>query len=124
MEFQDLSVQCVDCRQDFTFTAGEQEFYDRKGFRERPKRCKTCRESRKLKRESGGDQGGSDAAGNSRSYSTGGGGARGGGRPQRELYDGTCAACGATARVPFQPIEGRPVYCRDCYANRPTGSNY
>jgi CxxC-x17-CxxC domain-containing protein len=41
--------------------------------------------------------------------------ARGGGR---ELHDATCAQCGAAARVPFKPVPGRPVYCRDCYASR------
>ncbi|MSP61237.1 MAG: hypothetical protein EXR72_13005 [Myxococcales bacterium] len=142
MEFQDRTLPCSDCHQDFTFTAGEQEFYDRKGFKEIPKRCKPCREARKTKREGGdgnssgggGGRGGSggsygEMSGNSRGAAGGGGrsgGARGGGGGGggREMYDGTCAACGAAARVPFQPSEGRPVYCRDCFANRSTGSGY
>mgnify|MGYP003814685299 CR=1 FL=1 len=33
----------------------------------------------------------------------------------REMHDATCSECGATTKVPFKPIEGRPVYCRDCY---------
>ena len=47
MEFQDRPIQCIDCKNDFIFTAGEQEFYERKGFKEVPKRCKPCREARK-----------------------------------------------------------------------------
>ncbi len=122
MEFQDRTLQCSDCHQDFIFTAGEQEFYERKGFKEIPKRCKPCREARKTRRDGGGGGGygnGREADGNTRA--AGGGG---GGRPQREMFDATCAACGAPARVPFRPAEGRPVYCRDCYSNRSTGSGY
>ncbi len=33
----------------------------------------------------------------------------------REMHKATCADCGNEATVPFKPIEGRPVYCRDCY---------
>ena len=27
----------------------------------------------------------------------------------------TCSDGGNEAEVPFKPIEGRPVYCRECY---------
>ncbi len=33
----------------------------------------------------------------------------------REMHKVTCSDCGAEAEVPFKPIEGRPVYCKDCY---------
>ena len=33
----------------------------------------------------------------------------------REMHKATCADCGKECEVPFQPTEGRPVYCRDCY---------
>ena len=32
MSFQDKSLQCADCGQEFTFTAGEQEFYASRGL--------------------------------------------------------------------------------------------
>lgn len=35
--------------------------------------------------------------------------------PQREMHKIKCADCGKDAEVPFQPTEGRPVYCRDCF---------
>ena len=38
-----------------------------------------------------------------------------GGGP-REMYDAICSDCGKETKVPFKPTEGRPVYCRDCYA--------
>jgi CxxC-x17-CxxC domain-containing protein len=29
-------------------------------------------------------------------------------------YETRCSACGKTAKVPFEPQPGRPVYCKDC----------
>lgn len=43
---QDKDLTCKDCGQSFTFTAGEQEFFQSRGFSE-PIRCKTCRDIRK-----------------------------------------------------------------------------
>jgi len=34
----------------------------------------------------------------------------------RKMYPITCSDCGKEAEVPFNPTEGRPVYCRDCYS--------
>ncbi|MBO4954139.1 MAG: zinc-ribbon domain containing protein, partial [Clostridia bacterium] len=72
--FEDKVLKCVDCGCDFTFTAGEQEFYQEKGFQNEPTRCKECRIARK----------------NSL-------------KQNREMFETTCAACGGVARVPFQP---------------------
>ena len=35
--------------------------------------------------------------------------------PQREMLPIKCSECGKDAEVPFKPIEGRPVYCRECF---------
>ena len=44
------------------------------------------------------------------------GGRRGGGYGgARDMHSATCSDCGAACEVPFEPKEGRPVYCRDCY---------
>jgi len=53
MSFQDKSLQCSDCGQQFTFTAGEQEFFESKGFTNEPKRCPTCRRANKARRSDG-----------------------------------------------------------------------
>lgn len=47
MEFQDKTIICQDCGNEFTFTAGEQSFYKEKGLTNEPKRCKECRDKRK-----------------------------------------------------------------------------
>jgi hypothetical protein len=49
--FEDQTRTCVDCDQEFTWTAGEQEFFHEKGFNEPPKRCKECRQAKKADRE-------------------------------------------------------------------------
>jgi CxxC-x17-CxxC domain-containing protein len=123
MEFQDRPITCLDCKNEFVFTAGEQEFYDRKGFREVPKRCKPCRDARKTRRNGDGN-GYANGNGNGHGYANGDGGYGGGNRAPRgarEMFDATCAGCGGQARVPFQPQNGRPVYCRDCFNNKGSG---
>ncbi len=103
MAFQDQTLTCVDCGAQFTFTVGEQEFYQQKGFNNPPTRCPSCRAARKAARESGG------------SYQGG----------ERQMYPATCAQCGKATEVPFQPRGDKPVYCSDCYkAQRPAGSSY
>ena len=39
-----------------------------------------------------------------------------GGAP-RETFKATCSDCGNQCDVPFQPTQGKPVYCRDCFKN-------
>lgn len=34
---------------------------------------------------------------------------------RKKLYDVVCSKCGAETKVPFKPIEGKEVYCRDCF---------
>jgi len=85
--YQDKTMSCKDCNNEFIFTAGEQQFYAEHGFTNEPLRCKPCREIRK-----------------------------GAGKQPKELFVTICAACGGTAKIPFQPREDRPVYCSNCFA--------
>ncbi|MFZ3171704.1 MAG: zinc-ribbon domain containing protein [Carboxydocellales bacterium] len=89
--FQDKTLVCKDCGNEFVFTEGEQQFYAEKGFENEPQRCKDCRNARKSGR---------------------------GERPSRELHAAICAECGCETQVPFVPRDERPVYCRDCYSNK------
>ena len=38
--YEDKTLKCRDCGNDFVFTAGEQEFYASRGFENEPSRCK------------------------------------------------------------------------------------
>ena len=94
MSFEDKSLQCSDCGATFTHSAEDQEFFQNKGFTNEPKRCPSCRQSRKAER--------------------GGGGGYGSGAP-RQMFPVTCADCGTQTEVPFEPRGDKPVYCRDCF---------
>jgi CxxC-x17-CxxC domain-containing protein len=97
-EYKDKVIRCVDCAEEFIFTAGEQLFFADKGLRNEPKRCKPCK-ARKNDR----------IAANTHGYS--------GGAIHRERVEVAvnCALCGVETTVPFRPTQGRPVYCRDCF---------
>ncbi|HEY0756209.1 MAG TPA: zinc-ribbon domain containing protein [Ktedonobacteraceae bacterium] len=103
--YQDRILTCRDCGQEFTFTAGEQEFFATKGLTNAPSRCPDCRKAR---RNSGG---GSSSP-----------------RPRGEQHEAICANCGNPTTVPFIPREDRPVYCSDCFqeqrASRPARGGY
>jgi len=107
--YTDETLTCVDCNAQFTFSAGEQEFFAAKGFTNKPNRCPDCRAARKAQRS---------ASGGGYSGGGGGGGGYGGSRPQREMFTVTCSQCGQAATVPFQPRGDKPVYCRDCFQSR------
>lgn len=94
MAFIDKTIQCVDCGMNFPFTAQDQEFFAQKGYTNEPKRCPSCRQLKKNER--------------------GGGGMRG----QRQSFTATCAQCGNTTELPFEPRQGRPVYCRECFVKQ------
>lgn len=89
--FQDETLQCRDCGQEFVFTAGEQEFYAERGFQNKPSRCRDCRQAHKQNQSNGGGR--------------------------REMHDAVCAQCGAQTQVPFLPRNDRPIYCSECFAS-------
>lgn len=49
--YTDKLLTCRSCGGRFVFTAGEQEFYSKKGLRTEPQRCGLCRDKRKRRRE-------------------------------------------------------------------------
>jgi CxxC-x17-CxxC domain-containing protein len=107
----DRTLTCADCSQEFVFTASEQQFYADRQFSE-PRRCPSCRASRKASR------GGAGASGGSGGYSSGGYSGGGYDRGPREMFTATCSSCGREAQVPFRPTSGKPVYCSDCFTSQ------
>ncbi len=108
MVFQDRDLTCVECNQTFVFSADDQQYHADKGYTNEPKRCPSCRQTRRA----------------SRGYDGGGFG----GGMRREMHSVTCAECGKDAEVPFLPRGDRPVYCDDCFRQRrdrqPDGGSY
>jgi CxxC-x17-CxxC domain-containing protein len=97
----DRTLTCVECGGEFIFSAGEQEFFQARGFGNEPKRCRSCRAVRRSEQRSGG------------MYQDG----------PREMYPINCAECGQDAMVPFRPRGDRPVYCSDCFSKMRTESS-
>ncbi len=108
MSFVDRPLVCRECGREFTFTAGEQEFFTQKGFTNEPGRCPECRAARKARTGGAGGAGGGMAYDSDRGY--GGGYSR-----PREMFTAVCSECGQTAHVPFQPRTDKPVYCSSCF---------
>jgi CxxC-x17-CxxC domain-containing protein len=92
--FSDRDIKCESCGLMFVFSAGEQQFFQEKGFSNIPKHCKQCR----VKRQ----------------------GVEGRHRIETHV---NCSECGRDTTVPFKPTQGRPVMCRTCFANRPKTPN-
>jgi CxxC-x17-CxxC domain-containing protein len=125
----DRTLTCRDCGQTFTFTAGEQAFYQERGFSE-PTRCKACRDKRKAERNASGGGGGYDSYGGSSyggnsygssSYGDGGGYSSNGrdyNSAPRQMYPAICSNCGKATEVPFEPRSDKPVFCRECFQER------
>ena len=86
--FEDKKLVCRDCGEEFTFTAGEQEFYKERGFLKEPQRCFVCRKRRK----SGTGE-----------------------KTTPVLYEVVCSKCGEIEYIPFEPRHDKPVFCGKCY---------
>ena len=86
--YQDRTLSCRDCSEEFTFSSGEQAFFASKGLLNDPQRCPSCRAVAKRARTSGGP---------------------------REFHAAICGSCGGQAMVPFAPRNDRPVYCSSCF---------
>ena len=84
---QDQTLTCKDCGAPFTWTAGEQKFYQEKGFTNPPTRCQACRAKKKNDLRGGGSQ----------------------------SFPMTCSKCGKQDTVPFEPKGDKPLLCRDCF---------
>lgn len=50
-QYADRDLICGDCGRSFNFSAGEQEFFADKGYKNDPKRCRVCRKKRQTSRE-------------------------------------------------------------------------
>jgi len=106
----DRTLVCRDCSNEFTFTAGEQDFYASKGLTNDPVRCSSCRSSRRASTPRTSFDEPADTG-----YVRYGTFASYGGRTPRQMHPASCAECGMMTEVPFVPRGDRPVYCSSCY---------
>src|SRR4051812_25425547 len=95
-EFQDTPIVCIDCTNEFIWTAGEQVFFRDKQLQNPPKRCKECKQAK-----------------NARLAAITA--AQASGVKQRVEVAVNCARCDSQTTVPFYPSQGRPDYCRSSF---------
>ncbi len=91
--FEDETIVCAQCGNEFLFSAGEKAFYKEKGLMNKPKYCRECRAAKK-------------------------GVAPRPASAEREMFTAVCAECGKEAKIPFQPRTDRPIYCDECFKAR------
>ena len=92
----DSMIGCIDCREQFVWTAGEQAFFLEKNLLNPPKRCKDCKRAKNRR-----------LAAIEMAQATG--------KPHKIEVNAECAECKEVTTVPFYPSQGRPVYCRACF---------
>ena len=86
--FEDKTLVCKECGNEFVFTAGEQEFYAEKGFMNEPAAARAAAMP-----------------------------ARRAGTANAKCMK-RLAPSAAPPRVPFVPKTDRPIYCSECFAKK------
>ncbi len=86
--FESKTIVCVDCSNEFAFSAGEQKYYRDQGFTNQPKRCPNCRVVRRMVRS---------------------------GQAISSITRVNCAQCNNVTALPFSPVSGKPIYCTACF---------
>lgn len=85
--YQDKTLVCKECGQEFVFSAGEQEFYAERGFQNEPSAARLAVTLARTQHAV----------------------------PVSSLPQFAQHAA-ARAKVPFEPKSDRPVYCSECFA--------
>src|SRR5580700_7655645 len=70
------NITCIECKNTFVFSAGEQSFFQCRGLSNEPKRCPHCRVLMRMRRE---------------------------GKSTDSVTQTNCVACGDKTTVPFLP---------------------
>lgn len=93
MSNQDKTLKCRDCGDEFIFTAGEQSFFEQKGF-ESPSRCTNCRKKKKTRFQE------------DKNHETSKSG---------QVYEIVCSSCAKKTQVNFKPRNSDGILCSDCF---------
>jgi len=91
MSHTDIFLKCNECGNTFISPAAEQEYLRKKGYYFEPKSCPSCRQARRAQRTTPL-------------------------RGKRQIYPAVCAKCGVDTELSFEPRDGIPVYCSNCYS--------
>jgi len=91
VQFQSKSIFCIECRNIFIFSTGEQEFFRSYALSNEPKRCQYCRILARMRRE---------------------------GKSIETLIQLNCVKCGEKTTVPFLPKDDKTITCPSCFRQR------
>jgi hypothetical protein len=89
MDFHDKTIHSADCGTNFSFDAGEDEFFQSRGYANEPRRCPPCRKAGKTERH--GNRG--------NSYWL-----------PRQTFPVRHGGCGKDTEVPFALVDDRLAY--------------
>ncbi len=85
------NITCIECKNTFVFSSGEQGFFQSRGLSNEPKRCPHCRVLMRMRRE---------------------------GKPVDIVTQVNCVVCGDQTTVPFLPRDHKKILCASCYKER------
>lgn len=85
--FEDKKLNCEECGTEFIWDKSEQAYFEKKGFKKVPKRCRACRAKRQMeiKKEK---------------------------ENEKEIV---CIKCGKKGTVSFDIDPNEEAFCFDCY---------
>ena len=90
-KFEDKKIVCEECGTEFIWDASEQAYFEKKGFKKVPKRCRACRAKKQLEAQ----------------------------KEKENEKDIFCTKCGKKSRTSgnFDPNEEEAL-CLDCYIKK------
>lgn len=94
MSYQDKTLICRDCGKEFTWTAGEQEFFASKGFDKPPIRCIDCRKKKKTQQKTVSAP------------------------VEKEMHIITCTNCNKQTEIDFRPRNPEGILCAECFKQK------
>jgi len=86
-KFEDKKLTCEECGTEFTWDASEQAYFEKKGFKKVPKRCRACRAKKQIEMQ----------------------------KEKENEKEITCVKCGKKSTIGSELSPDEEPLCFDCY---------
>lgn len=86
-KFEDKKLECEECGTEFLWDASEQAYFEKKGFKKVPKRCRACRAKKKIQEKEEKEN-------------------------EKEI---TCVKCGKKSFITTELAPDEEALCLECY---------
>ncbi|MBI2448617.1 zinc-ribbon domain containing protein [Candidatus Microgenomates bacterium] len=90
MQFQDQTLECQECGNEFVWDKSEQAYFAKKGFKEAPRRCRACRAKKKQEQKA----------------------------EEAKEKEITCKICGKKSIITQDLAPDEETICFDCYIKK------